>query len=163
MNALLSTALIAMPASSIADNTPDLWGDATPPPVTLTIDNNYPTDKAVRFVQLAPIFFFYDETELNYENQRALDAAFSYINNTKDVRRIIIEGHSDSRGTYGYNDKLASDRTEAVRDYLTVKGLDPNLMNTTGHGKRASQDINWTPLGRERNRKVDIFVVHLVD
>ena len=46
-----------------------------------------------------------------------------------------IEGHADERGTREYNIALGARRAQAVRDYLTSRGIQAQRMRTISYGK----------------------------
>ena len=48
---------------------------------------------------------------------------------------FTIEGHADERGTREYNIALGARRAQAVRDYLTSRGVEANRMRTISYGK----------------------------
>jgi OOP family OmpA-OmpF porin len=71
---------------------------------------------------------------------------------------VVVEGHSDSRGSLEHNRKLSLQRAEAVRDQLVQFGVDRGRIVVVGQG--ASQPIatNDTREGRAQNRRVVIVV-----
>ena len=48
---------------------------------------------------------------------------------------FTVEGHADERGTREYNIALGARRAQAVRDYLTSRGVESNRMRTISYGK----------------------------
>lgn len=49
---------------------------------------------------------------------------------------IIVEGHTDAKGSAAYNQVLSEKRAEAVREYLIEKhGVDPSHISAVGKGK----------------------------
>jgi len=51
------------------------------------------------------------------------------------------------------NLKLSLARAEAVKDYLTMKGVVPTRITTRGDGEANPIDTNDTEEGRARNRR----------
>jgi peptidoglycan-associated lipoprotein len=49
--------------------------------------------------------------------------------------RITIEGHSDEKGSKEKNMKLSHQRADAVRGYLTSKGIEPPRVRTVFFGR----------------------------
>jgi len=72
---------------------------------------------------------------------------------------IIAVGHTDSVGTDAYNQKLSVRRAEAVKNYLTGKGIEKNRVYTEGKGEKQPVADNKTSEGRAKNRRVEIEVV----
>jgi outer membrane protein OmpA-like peptidoglycan-associated protein len=76
--------------------------------------------------------------------------------------RIEIGGHTDSRGSDEYNQKLSEARAKAVLDYLVQKFpvLIPNQFTTVGYGERQPISTNRTALGMAKNRRVEFKVLN---
>ncbi|MCP6769369.1 OmpA family protein, partial [Klebsiella pneumoniae] len=60
-------------------------------------------------------------------------------------------GHADRIGSKAYNQKLSVRRAEAVRKYLTDKGIAPNRVYTDGKGK--TQPVTKAGDCKMKNRK----------
>lgn len=80
-------------------------------------------------------------------------------------RRVVIRGHTDSRGDDAYNVDLSTRRAAAVRDYLVAKpGLTPDRFEIVGVGEAEPvapeqlPDGSDDPAGRERNRRVEVLI-----
>jgi len=72
---------------------------------------------------------------------------------------IIAVGHTDSVGTDAYNQRLSVRRSEAVKAYLTSKGVEKNRVYTEGKGEKQPVADNKTRDGRAKNRRVEIEVI----
>ena len=72
------------------------------------------------------------------------------------VTAIIATGHTDSRGTEPYNQKLSERRVETVRQYMVSKGVPAAKITTSGKGELQPVATNKTDEGRAKNRRVDI-------
>jgi outer membrane protein OmpA-like peptidoglycan-associated protein len=70
--------------------------------------------------------------------------------------RIIIEGHTDSRGSDEYNKELSQHRAEAVAAQLLSKAIPADSFQTVGMGKSYPVASNDTAEGRQQNRRVEI-------
>jgi outer membrane protein OmpA-like peptidoglycan-associated protein len=102
--------------------------------------------------------FDYKKSELKPEGRVALD---NLLTNIKDVKiaKIIAVGHTDGIANDKYNNALSLARVESVKAYLVSKGVDANLIETSGKGKTQPVADNATDEGRAKNRRVDITVV----
>lgn len=71
---------------------------------------------------------------------------------------IRIEGHTDSRGSDSYNQKLSEQRAASVRTYLLEQGIESNRMQSVGYGEQRPIEDNNTEAGRAANRRVEIHI-----
>ena len=80
------------------------------------------------------VFFESDSTELTPQSRSTLDKQAQWLQ-MYNRYAFTIEGHADERGTREYNIALGARRAQAVRDYLTARGIEPNRMRTISYGK----------------------------
>jgi OmpA-OmpF porin, OOP family len=73
--------------------------------------------------------------------------------------RISIEGHTDSVGPEAGNMRLSQRRADAVRDYVTAKGIDAARLETAGYGPTRPIASNKTERGRAQNRRTEFRIV----
>lgn len=71
--------------------------------------------------------------------------------------KVLIEGHTDSRGSDDYNIGLSQRRAEAVATALTARGISSDSVRTKGRGRAYPVASNETPEGRQQNRRVEII------
>ena len=64
-------------------------------------------------------------------------------------------GHTDSKGSKAYNQKLSERRAQAVADFLRTFGV-KNSMSVKGMGETQPVADNATDAGRAQNRRVEI-------
>ncbi len=77
----------------------------------------------------------------------------SELLNSAPTYSVEIVGHTDDVGEDAANLKLSLARAEAVKDYLTMKGVVPTRITTRGDGEANPIDTNDTEEGRARNRR----------
>jgi outer membrane protein OmpA-like peptidoglycan-associated protein len=75
---------------------------------------------------------------------------------------VTIVGHTDSSGSEALNNALSVARAEAVRDYLVSRGIARSRFVTAGRGSREPVADNSTPQGRDKNRRVEVYVGEVV-
>ncbi len=94
------------------------------------------------------------------------EASYSELNKLERMlqqnaaMKIEISGHTDIIGTKAYNKLLSQKRAEAVKDFLTKKGVDSRRITAIGMGSSkplASNDDEEE--GRELNRRVEFKVL----
>jgi len=78
-------------------------------------------------------------------------------NLSSDVNVDVI-GHTDSTGTVEYNQSLSVERADAVRGYLSGRGVSPARVSIAGAGEAQPVANNDTVSGQAVNRRVEIFL-----
>lgn len=73
-------------------------------------------------------------------------------------RTVVIEGHTDSRGSESYNQALSERRAEAVQKALVEMGIGTDRIATRGFGESTPVANNETAAGRQLNRRVEIVL-----
>lgn len=72
---------------------------------------------------------------------------------------IAVEGHTDANGGDSANLILSQDRADAVRQYLVAKsGVNAEKLSSVGYGEARPVATNETPVGRARNRRIDLVI-----
>ncbi|MBT1690261.1 OmpA family protein [Fulvivirgaceae bacterium PWU37] len=108
---------------------------------------------------LRNLYFDFDKATFQTESYTELNKLEAMMRSNPDMQ-IEIGGHADAVGTKAYNLFLSRKRAEAVKDYLTKKGVDARRIKATGYGKSrplASNDDEEE--GRELNRRVEFTVL----
>jgi peptidoglycan-associated lipoprotein len=80
------------------------------------------------------IFFNENTAELSPTALTTLDKQSEWLVRYSNYR-ITIEGHSDEKGSKEKNMKLSKQRADAVRGYLTSKGIEPPRVRTVFFGR----------------------------
>ena len=78
--------------------------------------------------------------------------------NQNPVTTVTIIGHTDNTGSDAINNPLSVDRANAARDYLVSRGVARNRIITDGRGAREPVADNSSAQGRDKNRRVEIYV-----
>ncbi len=115
-----------------------------------------PIQEKVTFA--ADALFDFDKSVLKPDAQAKLT---DLVEKTKGVALevVIAVGHADIIGNDGYNQKLSIRRAEAVKSFLTSKGIESNRVYTEGKGSKNPVADNKTAAGRAKNRRVEVEVV----
>lgn len=72
---------------------------------------------------------------------------------------IVVSGHTDSRGSTQYNQRLSEERAASVANYLRGQKILNDRIETIGFGERQPIASNQTIQGRELNRRVEITLI----
>lgn len=71
--------------------------------------------------------------------------------------KVVVEGHTDSRGSAEYNQQLSERRAESVRDALAFRGIERDRVEAVGRGKDLPVASNDTAAGQQQNRRVELI------
>jgi len=109
-------------------------------------------------VTLSNVHFETGRADLTPDSDPALNDAVNALKEHPDWR-IRVEGFTDNRGSKEVNEKLSSDRAEAVANWLADHGIDHDRLSSKGYGDRRPMASNSTPEGRAKNRRVQLVRV----
>ena len=105
------------------------------------------------------IYFDFDKATFKTESYTELNKLEAMLAQNSGMM-VEIAGHTDAVGTKEYNQGLSLRRAQAVKTYLTKKGIDARRVKPVGYGKSkplASNDDEQG--GRELNRRVEFKVL----
>lgn len=80
-------------------------------------------------------FFDWNKHNISAGAGDVLDAVAQEIKGRKDVKGVVVIGHTDTSGGIAYNKKLSLKRANAVRDGLVSRGVVASLVRVEGRGK----------------------------
>jgi peptidoglycan-associated lipoprotein len=103
------------------------------------------------------VHFDFDRYSLRPEAVRALDEAVAVLQKEAEVN-VEIEGHTCNNGTAEYNLALGERRANAVRDYLTSRGINANRFRTVSYGEERPKHDNAREETRRLNRRAALVV-----
>ena len=122
------------------------------------------TEKAVTMQLEGDVLFDFDKAEIKPDAERTLDKVGTVIEQFPGGK-VLIEGHTDSKGSSDVNLGLSKRRAEAVKDWLIKKkGVPESIITTRGFGETKPVTPNTNPdgsdnvQGRQQNRRVEIRV-----
>ena len=129
-----------------------------PPVVVPVVPPPPPAPVSEKVTVAADAFFDTGKSVLKPDAQAKLA---DLVDKTKAVNLevIIAVGHTDTVGSAAYNQKLSIARAEAVKKFLTSKGIETNRVYTEGKGFTQPVADNKTAEGRSKNRRVEVEVV----
>src|SRR5450432_3168596 len=103
-------------------------------------------------------FFGYDEATLSADAQSALTGSATWLK-TNPGYNLLVEGHTDERGTEQYNLALGDRRASIVRDYLATLGVDAVRIRTVSYGEERPFDPGHSEAAWSKNRRAHLVLV----
>jgi outer membrane protein OmpA-like peptidoglycan-associated protein len=133
-----------------------------PPPPTPPQEKVVVTEEQI--ITLEPIYFDFDKSTIKRVSYPILDQVVKVMTDRPNMR-VRVEGHTDSKGSDAYNQRLSQRRAEAVVKYLIGKGIDPSRLEAVGFGEsrpiapNQNPDGSDNPTGRAKNRRTEFHVI----
>jgi outer membrane protein OmpA-like peptidoglycan-associated protein len=103
------------------------------------------------------VHFDFDRYTLRPDALRVLDEAVAAMKEDATLR-LEIEGHTCNIGTNEYNLALGERRAQAVRDYLTSRGIGADRLRTVSYGEERPKHDNSREETRRLNRRAALVV-----
>jgi OOP family OmpA-OmpF porin len=133
----------------------------TPPPAEPRAETPPPAKEIKKFV-LRGVNFDYDKSNIRSDARPTLDEAAQTLKDNPEIN-VTIEGHTDSIGSDGYNQRLSERRAQSVKAYLVSKGVAASRLDTVGKGEAEpvapnTKDGRDNPEGRAMNRRAELKV-----
>lgn len=127
------------------------WVKATPPKIIKK-------DGYELFRLSAEVLFDFDKDNIRSLAQPELNKIAKYLR-SKPYKKVIIEGHTDSKGADDYNLNLSQRRAVQVKQWLMDKyEFDGDKFDPVGKGEKYPVDTNDTEEGRQNNRRVEFKI-----
>ncbi len=81
------------------------------------------------------------------------------IQDNPQIKKIRVEGHTDSVGSDATNLKLSQNRANSVMSALVKAGIDPTRLEAVGYGETRPIASNATAAGRRENRRTEFNII----
>ena len=134
-----------------------------PPPVPVEVDRLDPRDftdarnldNPDSLLSQRTIYFEFDRSNVRAQFMPIVEAHAAFIR-ANSTARVILEGHTDERGSREYNLGLGERRGTSVQDLMVAAGVPARQIEVVSFGKerpvcRESNEDCW-----QRNRRTEI-------
>ena len=108
-------------------------------------------------LQLVNIYFETDKAKILEASHGMLYQLSTFLKENPDFQ-VVIEGHTDDRGSKEYNQQLAEERAKSVIAFLTADGVARERFSYKAYGASKPIAGNETPRGRRLNRRVEFIL-----
>lgn len=115
------------------------------------------------------VYFDYNKYLIRKDAAEVLAKVVYVLLQDNESSYVLLTGHTDSRGSSIYNDRLAGQRVDFVKNWLVQKGIAPSRIRTESKGERQfavwcketlnqerAQDSCLSPAEHQLNRRVEI-------
>jgi len=113
-------------------------------------------------IELYNVYFDFDKYNIRTDASYDLDVLYKLL-----IKYPTMKGelgaHTDSRGTFEYNVKLAQNRANSAMKYLIAKGIDPARLTAKGYGEtvlknECADGVECDETQHQRNRRIEFTV-----
>lgn len=111
-------------------------------------------------VKVKNVYFAFDKSDIRTMYGQEMDSVLSLMNKFEALV-LQIDGHTDSKGSDVYNERLSKRRATEAKEYFLEKGIATERINTAGYGEtnpiapNENADGSDNEAGRAKNRRVE--------
>lgn len=114
-------------------------------------------EKLINALMSDDVYFDFDKSELTDKAKEILTQVGDIL--LKESRFVIVvEGHTDARGTEDYNMTLGSKRAMKVKEFLLAYGVSADRMETVSYGKEKPKAAGDSEEAYAQNRRANFKV-----
>ena len=112
-----------------------------------------------RIVIYQQVFFREGRADLLADSDAVLDAVHQIVEDNPDISHLLIEGHTNARGSGVYNQRLSEARARTVARWMEESGLPASMMLPRGFGEDRPLVAEAHPDAMVINRRVEFIVL----
>ena len=122
--------------------------------ITDIIPEDKGPDQQIVVMDERALNFDFDKSVVKPQYFEMLHKFIEYVN--FNDYEVVIEGHTDSKGTNAYNMALGMRRAQSVKAKLLEFGMAPSrIVGTVSKGEEEPVATNTTDEGRAQNRRIE--------
>ncbi len=135
--------------------TPAPAPEPTPTPTWTPTPEPTPTPTVVCTPGPYIVFFDWDKSDITPEAASILDNAISNYQNCGNAQ-VMLAGHADRSGSASYNVGLSQRRADAVKAYMTARGIGAGVISTEAFGESKPRVETADGVRELQNRRVEV-------
>jgi len=93
------------------------------------------------------------------DSEDVLNAVLAVLQGHPEIKRVLIEGHTDNVGAAEHNKRLSQGRASSVSAWLVKHGVAKERLSAAGFGMERPIADNGTADGRRENRRVEFHIL----
>lgn len=122
-------------------------------------------DDLAKALDIPIIYFDFDKHNIRYDASVELEKVLTVLN-TYPTMEIDIRSHTDSRGTFEYNETLSENRAQSTRQYLIDRGISADRLTSKGYGENelvngCSDGVNCSETEHQLNRRSEFIITKM--
>jgi outer membrane protein OmpA-like peptidoglycan-associated protein len=112
-----------------------------------------------KMVIYGKVLFPVGSAHMQPKSEVLIDQMAQALKDHPSIRRLEIEGHTDSTGMADFNKKLSQERADTVKEALIKRGIDGKRLVARGYGEERPVAPDLTRAGRAKNRRVEFTIL----
>jgi outer membrane protein OmpA-like peptidoglycan-associated protein len=100
-----------------------------------------------------------DSAVILKESDYILQGVVKILKETPEIKKMRVEGHTDTQGKPAHNKRLSQKRAASVVKWLVKHGVAKKRLTSAGFGQDRPIATNQTEDGRRENRRVELHIV----
>ncbi len=133
-------------------------------PAKLIAEERVKIEKEKVLINLNPIYFNLDKYELVEQSLLELDKVIKLMKEYPKIN-IVINSHTDSRGSEEYNLDLSAKRANEVAKYIIKHNIDSKRISAFGYGEKellnnCNDTVKCTELEHAKNRRTEFIITN---
>jgi len=113
-----------------------------------------PLDNPDSLLSRRIVYFDFDKSDIHPEDRPVIEAHARYLSEHPNAV-VVLEGHTDERGTREYNIGLGQRRATAVRRLLSLLGASDGQLRTVSFGEERPVALGHDEAAWQQNRRVE--------
>ncbi len=109
-------------------------------------------------INFTPIYFEFNSFTITDEGKKVLLDNLSKFEQKK-IKEIIIDGHTDIRGSEEYNLSLSQKRASVVKQFLIEQGIKKDIIKTIGYGEENIVEPGNDEMSHAKNRRAEFNII----
>lgn len=110
-------------------------------------------------ITVPPVYFATGRDRILRKSYSTLEMVAKVLKDNKWVKKVRIEGHTDSRGSARSNKNLSDRRAHSVLEFLVNQGVEATRFEAQGFGEEQPIASNRSRRGRASNRRVEFVIL----
>ena len=105
------------------------------------------------------VYFETGKAVIKEESYNLLNEVASILRTHTKLKKVEVQGHTDTRGSDDYNMELSERRAAAVKAYLVGQGIQAERLESRGYGETRPVDPAENKDAWAKNRRVEFIIL----
>ena len=105
------------------------------------------------------VYFETGKAVIKEESYNLLNEVASILRTHTKLKKVEVQGHTDTRGSDDYNMELSERRAAAVKAYLVGQGIQSERLESRGYGETRPVDPAENKDAWAKNRRVEFIIL----